>query len=140
MKTILAVFLGLSSVTAMSHAIQGTLVLKGSLKTKIVVNGITTVCKVKIDEVKNLMDQDSFGNPAYKLKIDISLSGSDFNSGSSVKYDKEVVLTNLFPAETGTIVKDLEYSNLGITLRLKEDGRLKDIRFPYGSQTITCSF
>lgn len=140
MKTMIALMIALSSQLAMSHTIKGTLVLKGSLKTKILVNGVKTTCKVSIDEVKNLMEQDSFGNPAYKLELEVSLSGNDYNSGSTVSYSKEVILTNLFVTADGSMVKDLEYAHKDILMNIKEDGRLKSIRFPYGSQSITCSF
>ena len=130
-----------STQLVMAHLIEGTPVLKGSLKTKVVVSGISTTCRVKVDEVKNLLEEDSFGNPAYKVDLKISLSGDDYDRRIYVRYDYKVQVANLFPQGRGTIVKDLEYVGKdGTILNIKADGRLKNVSFSYNSQLITCSF
>ena len=67
MKTIILMLTMLLSVEAFSHEIKGTLILKGTAKTKIVLNGMEVRCHVKVDEVKNNMVEDSYGNPAYRV-------------------------------------------------------------------------
>ena len=140
MKMILALALGTLSLASSAHLIVGTPVLKGTLKTKVNVKGIESTCKVKIDKIKNLMEEDSFGNPAYKIFVDVSLDGHDYNSGLSVRLNQSVVLTNLFQDGAGTIVKDYEYVSEGYYLRISEDGRLKSLNIPFESRSITCSF
>ncbi len=54
-------------------------VLKGSLKTKVVVNGISSTCKVKVDKIRNIMEEDAFGFPGYKVKIEARLEGKNSN-------------------------------------------------------------
>ena len=139
-KIIIASLISLSAVSS-AHMIEGTPVLKGAIKTKIYVNNIKTTCRVKVEKVKNLMLEDSYGNPAYNVRVSISLSGNDYESGRSVKFDREVWINNLFSVGARTEVRDFEYaSSDGISLKIDRNGRIKVVSFPYSGKTITCSF
>jgi hypothetical protein len=139
MKKLICLLIALTSSHLPAHEIEGTLVLKGSLKAKIMVNNIKTDCKVKVDEVKNLMEEDSFGNPAYKIKLEISLNGRD--KDRKVKFDQKVWVNNLFEEGNGSIVKDLEYSSPeGTKLFVNHQGHMKSVQFIYSGQKISCAF
>jgi hypothetical protein len=141
MKNIIIVSLAALSMNLNAHMIEGTLMLKGAIKTKIRLNGIKTTCKVKVEKVKNLLVEDSFGNPAYDVKINVDLSGSDYQRGVSVNFDRDFRMINLFTIGNGTEVRDLEYfSNDGASLKIDKEGRVKSIAFPYNYQTISCVF
>src|SRR5665647_934096 len=93
MKSIFTVlFLIAAMAEVRAQSIQGTMVLKGSIKTKIMVNGIKTVCKMKIDKVKNLLEEDAYGNPAYQLQAEIELDGTEFGKSIQVKHKQQTVL------------------------------------------------
>lgn len=129
------------SAQANAHVIEGTLVLKGAIKTKIVVNSLKTTCKVKVEKVKNLLVEDSFGNPAYDIRVNMSLDGSDFERGLSVKHDKEYRMNNLFTVGNGTEVRDFEYASTeGATLNIDKEGRIKAASFPTQYGKINCAF
>lgn len=141
----IAAALSLSTIVASgpasAHLIEGTQILKGSIKTKIVVNTVKTTCKVKVDKVKNLMQEDSFGNPAYNVKIDLSLDGDDLQRNLTVRYDKEVWFNNLFTSGNRSEVRDLEYAAAdGSQMNIDSSGRIKSVSFPYNTRTITCAF
>lgn len=139
MKNIFCLAFALISFSGMAHEIEGTLVLKGTLKTKINVEGIETTCKAKIHDVKNLMDQDSYGNPAYKIRMSISLSGR--SEVRRVKYNNTSYLNNLFLEGKRSIVKDLDYASPeGITMRIDETGRMRSVQFTYNKRRINCNF
>src|SRR5687768_2242456 len=111
MKTsLIALMLMLSSVS-MAALIEGTLMLKGQLKTKIVVDSVKTVCKFKVEKVKNILEEDSFGNPGYQAKVQISLDGSDFERSLKVKLEKDITVINMHTVGNQRQVKDLEYFN-----------------------------
>ncbi len=136
MKSTLAILCLFISSLAYSYEIEGTLILKGSLKTEIILQNKKTTCKVKVAEVKNLLEEDQFGNPGYKVKLNISLSGGDFLSPDRIKFDQTYLVTNKF--ESG--VKDLEYSGSGVYLHIHKDGRLNQVKFPYKNNFVTCKF
>jgi len=136
MKILLALIISMISTLASSYEIEGTQVLKGSLKTEIIVESLKTTCKVKIEDVKNLLEEDQYGNPGYKIKVDLSLNGGEFLSPKKVKFDKTIFLTNLFSDG----VRDLEYFGSEVNLKIKNDGRLSEIRFPYKYNTVICRF
>ncbi len=141
MKNILLISILAFAATSFAHTIEGTLVLKGSIKTKIFVNDLKTTCKVKVEKVKNLMQEDSFGNPAYKVRVEISLSGRDYERDLSVKLDRELWLHNLFTVGGRTEVRDLEYTSAeGVKMNIDRNGRIQKVIFPFQSQKITCSF
>jgi len=141
MKHIIIGLVATLSLSAFAHEIEGTQMLKGSLKSKIVVNTVKTTCRVKVDKVKNLLLEDSFGNPAYNVKIAIELDGSDLERNLKVKYSKTSWFNNLFTEGNGTIVKDFDYvSPEGSEIKIDKDGRLKVAKFNYNGQNITCSF
>lgn len=139
MKTLLITLL-LASV-AHAHEIKGTLILKGTAKTKIVVDGIETKCNVKVDEVKNTLTEDSFGNPAYRVWTKVELSGK---AGEiKIEHKADLRFTNLHASGAGTAVSDESY--LGETekrasLKIDEKGRIRSIVFPVGAKSITCTF
>lgn len=129
------------SASSFAHTIEGTLILKGSIKTKIYVNSLKTTCKVKVEKVKNLMLEDSYGNPAYNVRVAISLSGRDYDRDLSVEYDRELWLNNLFSVGARTEVRDLEYASAeGTKMTIDRNGRIQNVTFPFQRQKITCSF
>jgi hypothetical protein len=141
MRNIIAILFMISALPAMANVVEGTLVLKGSLKTKIMVNGVKTTCKVRVEEVKNLLEEDYYGNPAYKIDIEVSLSGSDFARSLKVKLNKDYHMTNLFNENGRLMVKDLHYASQdGATLLIKRDGRLRELTVPYENKKVSCTF
>lgn len=141
MKNIIFALAVTLSFSAAAHLIEGTQILKGTIKTKIMVKAVKTTCKVKIEKVKNLMLEDSYGNPAYNVRTEISLDGNDYERSLSVKYDKEVWFNNLFTVGTKTEVRDLEYfSTDGSKMMIDGNGRIKSVSFPFESKTVTCAF
>lgn len=141
MKNIIFVMAAALSLTASAHLIDGVQILKGTIKTKIVVNAVKTTCKVKIEKIKNLMLEDSYGNPAYNVRAELSLDGNDFERSLSVKYSKEVWFNNLFTVGAKTEVRDLEYFSAdGSKLMIDGNGRIKSVSFPFESKTVTCAF
>ena len=142
MKKQLIVLLSLISVGAFANEIQGTLMLKGSLKTKITVNGVASVCRLKVEKVKNLLEEDSFGNPGYQARVQISLDGRDLERDIKVKLDKNITVINLHLEKGLRRIKDLEYisSEENIKLNIDSEGRIVSTIFPYQLQTITCNF
>lgn len=141
MKNMIIAVIALASVSSFAHMIEGTQILKGSIKTRIVVNNLRTTCKVKVEKVKNLMQEDSFGNPAYNVRVDISLDGSNSDRTQLVKFDREIWFNNLFITLNGTEVRDLEYATAdGARMMIDSEGRIKSVSFPSPYKTITCSF
>jgi hypothetical protein len=142
MKKLLIVSLSLISIGAIANEIKGTLMLKGSLKTKIVVNGVKTVCKIKVEKVKNLLEEDSFGNPGYQAKVQISLDGNDMERSIKVKYDKDLTVTNMHTEGDVRTVKDLDYFSPTdkIKVTIDSEGRLVGTSFLYQQKTILCNF
>jgi hypothetical protein len=127
--------------TAFAQKITGVSVLKGSLKTKVVVNGISSTCKVKVDKIRNLMEEDAYGFPGYKVKIEARLEGKNKQQEPVVQIDQVFHLTNFWYENGKVVAKDLQYfSTDGALLTIKHDGRLKSLSFPYNNQKITCSF
>lgn len=136
MKILGLFFLLLNSNFSFAKEIQGTLVLKGTLKSELFLLNKKTSCKVKVQEVKNLMEEDQYGNPAYKIKINVELSGGDFFSPDRIKFDQTAILTNLFPDG----VSDLSYAGSNFNLLINSDGRLNQLRFLYKNNTVICKF
>lgn len=131
----------LLSVEAFSHEIKGTLILKGTAKTKINLNGMEVRCHVKVDEVKNNMVEDSYGNPAYRVWTNIELSGGSGETRLSHKQD--IRFTNIHPETNGTIVLDDSYRGENVTsssMRIDERGRIRSVSFPFNGRTLSCSF
>lgn len=141
LKIIAACLISLSSF-AHAQTIAGTLVLKGTLRTKIWIEGVETTCRVKVDKVRNLLQEDSFGNPAYLLDVEIALSGEDSKRKIKIKHEFKVQLINLFLEDQVTRVKDLDYASSAgdVTLLVNQEGRLVFTSFPYGREIIVCKF
>lgn len=141
MKHLIIGLIAAFSMSAFAHKIEGTLILKGSIKSKIVVNTVKTNCKLKIEKVKNLMVDDSFGNPAYNVRAKISLDGEDLSRNISVKFDKEVWFNNLFTVASGTEVRDFDYAAAdGPKMKIDSEGRVIFVSFLYNSRPINCAF
>ncbi len=141
MKYLIIGLTAVFSMSAIAHNIEGTLILKGTIKSKVVVNTVKTTCKLKVEKVKNLLVEDSFGNPAYNVRTEISLDGEDMDRRISVKMNKEVWFTNIFTVGTGTEVRDLEYaSNDGSKMMIDSEGRVLSVSFLYNSRPINCAF
>lgn len=142
-KSILALSSLLLAVSASAHVIVGTPLKEGTLKAKLFVNTIESTCKVKVDKVFNLKEEDSYGNPAYRIWVDVNLSGNDVERKLKVKHKRSYELINLFTVGDKTEVRDYEYFSKDglITLTMKTDGRLNGVTFLYNNkQRITCSF
>jgi hypothetical protein len=139
MKTIIIIFAALLSMASFAHEIKGTPVLKGSIKSKTVVNNQPATCKVRVSKVKNLMLEDSFGNPAYDVRMTVGLEST--KQESRIAFEQEVRAHNLFTTATGTEVRDNDYvSKEGVQMTIDEAGRIKKVVFPYQGQQITCAF
>jgi hypothetical protein len=136
MKNIFALLIASLSLSTFAHTIEGVQLLKGSLKAEIRVYSIKTTCKVKVKEVKNLMEEDHYGNPAYKAEVEVSLDGGSFASPRKVKYEKLLLMTNLFPDG----VRDLEYYAEGVKLKITSEGRFESVQIPYFGSTVVCNF
>jgi hypothetical protein len=138
---ILFVTLLLTMTAAHAHEIKGTLILKGTAKTKIVLNGIETKCNIKVDEVKNTLTEDSFKNPAYRVWTKIELSG---RQGERVVDQKaEIRFVNIHTDGSGTKVSDENYigeTEKRASMRIDERGRIRTATFPIGAQIVTCNF
>lgn len=132
----------LVSTSAFAHTIVGTPVLKGALKTKVFVNTVETTCRIKVEKIKNILDEDSFGNPGYSVRINVSLDGEDSKKKIKIKADRDVEMINMFQSGNEKIVKDFEYaSEDGVRMSIDEEGRLKSVSYPYSStQTVNCKF
>jgi hypothetical protein len=131
----------LMTSTAFAQTITGVPVLKGSLKTKVMVRGINTTCKVKVERIRNLKEEDSFQNPGYKVTIDTDLDGRNSDGEKVIRFGKQFVLTNLWPENGQIVAKDFEYfSEDGAVLTIKPDGRMRTFTIPLDNQKITCSF
>ncbi len=139
MKTLIITLL-LASV-AHAHEIKGTLILKGTAKTKIMVDGIETKCNLKVDEVKNTLTEDSFQNPAYRVWTKVELSGK---AGEiKIEHKADLRFTNLHPAGNGTAVSDDKYigeNEKSASMKIDEKGRIRTVVFPVGAKLITCNF
>ncbi len=141
MKNIILVTLAAISLSVSAHTILGTQILKGSIKTKFDLNGVKTTCKIKVDKVKNLRLEDSYGNPAYNVRLEINLKGDDSERSISIRYDKDIWLNNLFTNGTRSEVRDFEYAGLdGTKMMIDRNGRIKSVTFTYVNRPITCSF
>lgn len=142
MKNIILLVVSLMLSVASAHTITGTPVLKGTLKTKQMVDGVKSTCKVQIEKIWSSNNEDSYGNPGYSVRMDLSLSGNNIDTGKTVKVDEKVMLSNMFKNGTNVMVKDYEYATEDgrIALTIKTDGRLNTVSFPYKSQKVTCAF
>lgn len=139
MKTLLLSLL--LATVAHAHEIKGTLILKGTAKTKVQVDGIESKCSIKVDDVKNTLTEDSFGNPAYRVWTKVELSGK---AGEiKIEHKAEIRFTNMHVDGTSTKVSDEIY--LGETekrasLKIDEKGRIRSAVFPVGAKLVTCTF
>ena len=134
-KIIITLIIIKFSWAALAHTIKGTMVLKGSLKTNILIKNKITSCRIRILKVKNLLDEDSYGNPAYNVKASIHID--------SVNFDKEVWVNNLFVLNTDkTEVRDFEYHSEDESSKIfiDEQGRVKTVLIRYQGKNISCSF
>ncbi len=134
-------FAALMTGTAFAQTITGVPVLKGALKTKTSVRGTSTTCKVKVAKIRNLKEEDSFGNPGYTVKVEVDLDGKNDKQETVVRYGKEFTVTNFWPENGQTVARDFDYFSAdGALLSIKTDGRLKSFSFPLDNQKITCAF
>lgn len=132
-------FIALLTVSAAhAHTIKGTPILKGSLKTKVIVNTIEATCRAEVEKVKNLFEEDAFGNPAYTVRVEVKIDGNDTKKKIKVDFAQKFQFTNLHPT---TGVSDTNYlSAEGATLQIDEDGRLKNVQVPFQGKKISCLF
>lgn len=139
MKMLLPILFMISSVSA--GEILGTQVLKGSIATKLIVKTIKAKCEVDVEKVKNLMEEDSFGNPAYVVRVALSLSGDDDKKKIKIKHRKEHKMINLFAEGTKSEVRDFEYfSAEGAKMEIYDSGRIKSFKFNFEGEEVNCLF
>lgn len=141
MKLFIVFLLALSS-TIFAHEIEGTQVLKGTKKTKLRINDVKSKCVVDVEKVRNLMEEDSFGNPAYSVRVVAELSGEDKKRKIKLKHKKEFKMINLFREGDKSRVEDFKYVSLegNAQMEIDDDGRLKSFSFPFEAQKISCLF
>ena len=115
MKTLIAALM-LTTVAAQAHTIKGTMVRTGGLKTETFFRGAEVKCSVKIDGkglfggrggVQNLLKEDQFGNPAYKVHMEVELKSKDRDI-VDLKFKESITFTNLH----STGVSDTLYKTL----------------------------
>ncbi len=141
MKKLIVLIIAMSSLSLYAHKIEGTLVLKGTIKTKINVNGVPTTCRVEVAKVKNYLKEDSFGNPAYRVLLNVSLDGGGFGEDARVRFSQKSWFYNIFKSGEESIVKDLEYASAeGGEIMIDNDGRIKSVKFSFQNQPINCTF
>ncbi len=142
MKTITLVVISLISLSALAHTIEGTLILKGTVRTKFDLNGLSTTCRAQVEKVKNLLQEDSYGNPAYNVRVDVGLSNYDETTGKFLRFSQELWFNNLFAVGGNkTEVRDLDYAAPGgATLKIDGQGRIRSVTFPYSGRPLTCNF
>lgn len=118
---------------ASAYVIKGTLPAKGSSsRTEIMLNGEKTVCRVKIDKIWNLKEEDAYGNPGYSVRVSMSLDASP-----KFRMSRDFFVSNMFADG----VKDLEFSSKeGAKMTINEKGVAVKATIPYNSALITCSF
>ena len=141
-KYIIASFLVASTFASANPEFQGTMVLKGSVKSKLRINGVDTTCRVSVEKVRNILDEDAFGNPGYTVRIKTSLSGRDEKRKVEIKHDQTANLTNFHKIENKIVAKDLLYADevTGSTMEINYEGRLEKVKINYQGQQITCLF
>lgn len=139
MKTL--IIAAIISSSALAQSITGVAVLKGSLKTKVPYNGVEATCKVKVEQIRNIRDEDAYGFPGYRVVVSVDLNGRTKDGDSVVNFDRQYTLTNFWNVNGMTVAKDLDYfSTDGANLTIKPDGRLRTFAFPVDGRTITCAF
>jgi hypothetical protein len=127
--------------TAFAQPITGVSVLKGTLKTKVMVRGTSSTCKVKISKIRNIMEEDSFGYPGYRVTLEADVEGRNDKQELVVNYHRNFSLSNFWEEGGKVVAKDFEYASTdGALLTIKEDGRLKSLSFPVDNDKLTCSF
>jgi hypothetical protein len=139
MKTLLISLL--LATVAQAHEIKGTLILKGTAKTKVQVDGIESKCSVKVDDVKNTLTEDSFGNPAYRVWTKVELSGKA--GETKIEHKADLRFTNIHADSTRTKVSDESYigeTEKRASMKIDEKGRIRSLVFPVGAKSITCTF
>jgi hypothetical protein len=135
MNIVTIILLSCLSLNVLSHTIKGTMVLKGPLKTRVFIKNKETSCRIKIEKVKNLLEEDSFGNPAYKVRAQVGLD--------SINFEKDIWLNNLFSlGKDRSEVRDFEYHSEDNSIKMKIDdtGRIKTVLVRYKNTDISCFF
>jgi hypothetical protein len=141
MKTLI-LFAALFSQVTYGHEIEGTRILNGSLKTKIRIDRVNTTCRLKVEKVRNLMKEDSYGNPAYRVDIKLTLDGFDSKSEKTIKMNRDVRVINLHEVGDKLKVSDVDYFNKDedVKVKIDENGRLVSTSFKFQNRPITCEF
>jgi len=141
MKTLILTLVMIAG-QAQAHMITGQRVLKGTARTKVPLQGQELNCHVKVDEVKNNLVEDDFGNPAYYVWTKIDLR-SGLSSAEPVNHSLNVRFTNIARVGSGTMVSDEDYRGEDVTaarMRVDERGRIRSVTFPVGARSVTCNF
>ncbi len=143
-KFILLAVLALPAVSSAAHEIEGTMVLKGSLKSKVFINAVETTCRAEVEKVKNILAEDSYGNPGYRVRLKVTLDGRDEKRKIEIKQETKVSVTNFFKVGDKVEARDLNYADdetaTGTTLDISPEGRLVKVKVAYKNQFVTCLF
>src|SRR5687768_7445686 len=128
--------------SAFAHEIKGTMMLEGTLKTKTTYKGVKAHCEVEVNKIRNLLEEDSHGNPAYKAWVEMEFKASDDKTKMKVNISKEHVMSNLFKVGDKTEVRDEEYISADGNFKLKIDGegRVLSSTIIYNQDEIICVF
>ena len=102
MKTLMTALL-LISAAAHAHDIKGTMVRPGVAKGTAFVRGAEVKCSMDINgkrlfggvsDVRNALEQDQYGNPAYKVTAKVSLKSKD-REIADIKFEERITFINL---------------------------------------------
>lgn len=116
MKTLITALL--LTTVAHAHVIQGTMPRYGKVKGSTIIRGVEVKCEVEINgpamlgiggkgDVRNLLKEDQFGNPAYKVIATVKLKSKEKDL-VPVDFDEKITFSNLHPQG----VSDSDYATL----------------------------
>ena len=101
MKTMIALLM--ITTAAQAHTIRGTMVRYGEVKSSTMVRGVEVKCSVDVagggllggrGDVRNLLKDDQFGNPGYKVSATVKLKSKDRDL-VDLKFDEKITFSNL---------------------------------------------
>jgi len=143
MKNIFGILFVVMSLNSYAHEIQGTLVKEGKYKSSTVISGTTVQCNFQVKYVRNILDdQDDFGNPGYRVRTLLTVSGSNKELGTKIKHTDDITFINIFSEGSKKIVKDEEYFAVKeqATLKINNKGLPVRVSFPFENKFYSCHF
>jgi hypothetical protein len=144
MKTTLLIAFALTAQAAFAHTIKGQAVRRGKAATVTFVNGVEVACEVKFDrdKIKNLLEEDRFGNPAYVVTASI-LTNSRDRRALPLRETREIRFTNMHTDGGGKIVRDELYvapTDPRARFTIDGSGNLRTITVPTSVGLVNCAF